>query len=501
MERIQTERVRVTSRDAKIFIFGDSLSDTGNIFAATGNLFPPSPPYFNGRLSNGPLAVEVLADRLGLTLNLLTNFAIGGAKTGRENIGDIGLIKFGGLLDQIDRFSQRLGSQRANPKALYLVWAGGNDLLNLSTDLDTAVTQAVENITTTVTRLAELGAKNIVVVQNPNFGRTPLSLQAGQFETLTQATREFNAELRSTLSALERRSENLDIILTNLFSLGEEIAQNPVRFGLSNVVDSYLQGLVPRDPTLDPNRFFFWDQVHPTGRIHDLFATALRQNIISQITDSIDRLGTLRDDVLVGFSGDDLLTGRAGQDRLIGNQGDDSLRGGRGDDVLQGNQGDDSLLGGLGDDLLLGGAGRDRLFGQAGQDSLSGGSGIDFLSGGAGDDLLNGGGNCDLFSLRANDSTDTIQDFETGNDLIFLAGSLSFDQLDIRQQGRNTVIAITDAEQPLAILENVRANAIGSSDFLGERTDRTLLSLANRDQGAAILDAIQAESSGVNNLL
>ncbi|WP_353930485.1 hypothetical protein WJM97_19765 [Okeanomitos corallinicola TIOX110] len=29
-----------------LIIFGDSLSDTGNIFQASGNTFPPSPPYF-----------------------------------------------------------------------------------------------------------------------------------------------------------------------------------------------------------------------------------------------------------------------------------------------------------------------------------------------------------------------------------------------------------------------------------------------------------------------
>ena len=47
----------------QIVAFGDSLIDTGNVFAATGQ--PPA-PYYDGRFSNGPVWVEYLAGRLGI---------------------------------------------------------------------------------------------------------------------------------------------------------------------------------------------------------------------------------------------------------------------------------------------------------------------------------------------------------------------------------------------------------------------------------------------------
>jgi hypothetical protein len=106
-----------------------------------------------------------------------------------------------------------------------------------------------------------------------------------------------------------------------------------------------------------------------------------------------------------------------------------------------------------------------------------------------------------LFSLRQRSGTDTIQDFEPGTDLIFLAGRLAFDQLDIRQQGRNTLITIASSNRPLAILENVEADTIGSDNFLSQRSDKLLIELADREQGAGILQAIQAESTGLGNLL
>jgi phospholipase/lecithinase/hemolysin len=88
-----------------LFVFGDSLSDIGNLFEKTAGLVPSSSRYFEGRFSNGPLAVEILAEALGLPSSRSTNFAIGGARTDRTNVGDIGPIQFGGLLDEIDQFT------------------------------------------------------------------------------------------------------------------------------------------------------------------------------------------------------------------------------------------------------------------------------------------------------------------------------------------------------------------------------------------------------------
>ena len=52
---------------SEIVAFGDSLSDTGNTYKAVG--YTPSPPYYQGHYSNGPIWLEDLADRLGAALN------------------------------------------------------------------------------------------------------------------------------------------------------------------------------------------------------------------------------------------------------------------------------------------------------------------------------------------------------------------------------------------------------------------------------------------------
>ena len=76
-----------------LYVFGDSLSDNGNLSAIADASVPgpgptiPAPPYALGRASNGPLAVEYLAQFLGLAPLLPvavggTNFAVIGAATG-----------------------------------------------------------------------------------------------------------------------------------------------------------------------------------------------------------------------------------------------------------------------------------------------------------------------------------------------------------------------------------------------------------------------------------
>lgn len=365
-----------------LFVFGDSLSDIGRFYQATLRLFPPSPPYFNGRFSNGPVAVEYLAPELGLNLSLSTDFAIGGALSGSSNINDrLPLIQFDGLLDQVNRFRNQAGTLGADANDLYFVWAGSNDFLNLPANptpeiINAAVATAVANITTAVSSLYQAGARNIVVVQTPNLGRVPQSLQAGLLEPLTNISTAFNSALAASLNTLEPTLNSANIVLSDLFSTSESIAQNPSAFGFSIVNPGYLFSVtnpVPVSSSADPNQFFFWDSVHPTTRAHHVFANVLEQSIISGITADLVRSGTAADNTVVGFGGNDSVIGLAGNDLLEGNAGNDILNGGRGNDTLIGGQGNDSLFGLGGRDRLTGIDPNDPQLGRGERDELRGG--------------------------------------------------------------------------------------------------------------------------------
>jgi phospholipase/lecithinase/hemolysin len=412
-----------------LFVFGDSLADIGRFYQATGRTIPASPPYFDGRFSNGPVAVETLAEELGLNLTLHTDFAIGGALTGATNFFDRPpVIQFGGVLSQIASFRSQAAALGAGAEDLYVIWAGSNDFLNLPANptpeiINAAITSAVGNIASAVSSLAQSGAQNIVVAQTPNLGRVPQSLEAGLLQPLTNLSLAFNNALGTALNALEPTLGGANVVLTDLFPISESIAQNPAAFGFINITSGYLASVtnpVPVNPSADPNQFFFWDRVHPTTRVHGFFADVFEQSIISGITADLRRVGTSENNTVVGFSGNDT---------VVGLEGNDLLKGHSGNDILNGGKGNDTLIGGTGDDSLAGLGGRDRLIGIDPTSPFLGRGEKDELRGGLDRDLFVLGDEQGAFYNDGVDNQRGIRDYGLIVDLrrgdrIQLAGSL-----------------------------------------------------------------------------
>ena len=437
---------------SEIFVFGDSLSDTGNFSDFTSGLLGlpiPQPPYAPGRLSNGELAVESLAKKLGPTFSLdrANNFAFAGATTGKGNTNEDDLslflgkeIDLPGLRDQIDAYANKVGPGGADSKALHIVWAGPDDFLDSllgSSNADPAVLlrEGTLNLADASRTLASLGAKNIVLPNMANLGRLPAA-QANPIEAAA-VSKAFNASVALELGNLDFKVTEVD-----LFSAEEAVAKNPAEFGFSNVTDPVLppplDPVIPR-PAPDPEKVkgsFFWDPLHPTTQGHAFLADTIYKTFTGEIsqltfndipgTDKSDVLkGTSGNDNIDGYAGNDILNGREGNDRIEGWDGNDQLYGNQGDDILSGGDGADSLFGGQGNDIGFGGNGNDQLFGNVGNDILIGDAGDDLIWGGQGDDYLLGGEGQD--SLWGNAGNDILNG-GMGKDALF--GGLGDDRLD-----------------------------------------------------------------------
>jgi phospholipase/lecithinase/hemolysin len=300
----------------QIVVFGDSLSDTGNLSKALGGTFPPL-PYFKGRFSNGPLWIDQLAPKLGLKSKQVLNFAFAGATTGRLNVGEqlAGVtlpFKLPGLLDEVDAFTA-LNPKGANPKSLYVVFAGANDFLTLPPTLFQglavgnlesfiglygAIVQSVKNVATAVTNLALQGAGTIAVANLPDLGRTPLPIQQGTSLVATAFSIGFNVILEKTLEQLEgalrSKALNVDIVQVDLFSVGEAVAKNPQKFGFTNLTTPLITNLAAPNP----KGFFYWDDFHPTTQAHTVIANTF-QRALSKPTgshvleNSLERVATV----------------------------------------------------------------------------------------------------------------------------------------------------------------------------------------------------------------
>jgi phospholipase/lecithinase/hemolysin len=424
--------------ESEIFVFGDSLSDTGNFFNLTLGFFPPA-PYFKGRASNGLLAVELLAAQdPNYTLKQTNNFALLGARTGKGNSleDDLGGLDLPGLRDQVDFFSLILkfttSSGKADKNGLYVVWAGPNDFLDYiggssADDPSGLIADGATNLSYVAMSLHNLGAEKIVLPNLTDLGQLP-SVRGLQAKVeATAISRAFNAALALKLSNL-----NFAVTEVDLFTAIKKVGENPASFGFTNITDPLLPLQLSPTPPRNPEEFFFWDTLHPTTQGHQVLANIIERTITGDIpqlsfnkilgTHSNDiRVGTSANDDIRGDAGNGILNGLYGDDRIQGGEGNDKIIGDRGDDILSGGDGADSLNGGWGNDIVFGGSGDDQLFGELGEDILIGDAGNDFMQGGDGSDYLLGGKGRDR--IWGNNGQDILNGGDDEDKLFGAAGS------------------------------------------------------------------------------
>jgi phospholipase/lecithinase/hemolysin len=252
---------------SQVVVLGDSLSDNGNLYAVTG--YPP-PPYWQGRASDGPVAVEYLAQRLGVPL---MDFAWIGATTGVGNLvdgGTVDTIGLFGLPGMTTAFQYAFPANPVDPNALYAVLGGANDLWSVTNpeEASVAIGKAVTNLMIMVGTLQSLGATQVLVANMPDLGKTPgfLDMDPQISYFFTQVSLGFNDALKANLPP--------GMHYFDTFSRFSSITANPEEYGLSNVTDQLM--LVPG---ADPDKYFFWDGAHPTTAGHAIIANALYQSV------------------------------------------------------------------------------------------------------------------------------------------------------------------------------------------------------------------------------
>lgn len=271
---LATFSLTATAAYTSFYVFGDSLSDDGNVYLATGGAAPASPNA--QRFSNGPVAAEYLGSNLGLPLtpSLLggNDFAFGGAQTGFGNLNP--LLNDTGVLGQIGMF------QAGHPlgfsdSSLVMLWAGPNDIfsaLALNLDIPDTINTALGNLGNAITQLYGLGARRILMPNMPNLGITPFGLGSGDPLGMTAISAGFNLGLSALIGGMEALFSGLDIIGFDTFSLLNDVAANPGDFGFTNVSSMCLVNGVA---CADPDSHLFWDSVHPTTAAHRMLGNAL----------------------------------------------------------------------------------------------------------------------------------------------------------------------------------------------------------------------------------
>ena len=260
---------------SQIVAFGDSLVDNGNIPDYTGFSFPTT-PYYQNRFSNGPVAVEYMAQQLGLTLD---DRAVGGAYSGTgnrlydSNTTRLAAIANTGTAQQISSYISEQGGT-VDSQALYYIWAGGNDFFTAPTGA--TATKAIANLVADVSALYQAGARNFFIPNLPDLATTAVSLQqnAAYQAGARQLTQAFNTNLANNLNSLENRLTGSDIQVFDAYSFLTTLRNSYEAQGF-NVTSPCL--VTTGSPSLcsNPSQYYLWDNVHPTAGVHQAIGTAM----------------------------------------------------------------------------------------------------------------------------------------------------------------------------------------------------------------------------------
>lgn len=266
---------------SKVVVFGDSLSDAGNLSLSQG-----SPVALRFTTNPGTTTAENVAAGLGFTLAPSvtggTDFAFGGAGVVQ------GVAPVPTLPQQMAMYLGASGG-KADPNALYQVWGGANDIFYLtgtSTDANVLAAGTAAAAQAEVGMLGQLqaaGARYVVVYNLPDVGKTPASAVGGPAAQAggTQLALVYNGILSTGISQLS--SNGLNVIPVDTFRLLNEVIASPSTFGFTNVTTPACSGSsvqcgpagagLPFSYAAGTDQtYLFADGVHPTTAAHAMLA-------------------------------------------------------------------------------------------------------------------------------------------------------------------------------------------------------------------------------------
>lgn len=287
----------------KIVVFGDSLSDTGNLYDAMWQQLPLSPPYFKGRFSDGPVWVEWLPKYLAKDEKAfeVENYAFGGAV-----VLDDGGVEFEGayltLTSQVDAYFLKHKDKLTHDGVLYIILMGGNDYIAPEEQTTARVDAVVSKISAEAARLAADGAKFILVGNVPDLGKSPLAREQELEVLLSDISSQHNLKLLQRVDVLKQSYPKTDWLFFDIHQFFMDAVSHPEKYdfeyasepcihldGESLMKSSVMQlaahpGLLYQTQ-LNCDKYLFFDAAHPTRRGHEIAASLAVDLIQSHLKD------------------------------------------------------------------------------------------------------------------------------------------------------------------------------------------------------------------------
>jgi len=269
--------------------FGDSMSDTGNLFntiVAYGGRGMPAYPNHGGRFSDGVVVIEAMSNALNLPL---VNYAFAGARSGRDNMIPVyGMQQ--GMLKQIDDFldNQPSANTPVDAHALYVLWTGPDDFYangNIFNKLTAA--QVANHVNQGMVKLYKRGARHFFVPQMPDLSITPSAHDhnktlSNYLVNAKARSAELAKLLSSTLVAFARQYPSATVRSFDTYAYSQARLAQAAAEG-NNVTEPCYAPIFPGVPgpvCANPDKYLFWDTNHPTAAASIIIGTDFAKAVV-----------------------------------------------------------------------------------------------------------------------------------------------------------------------------------------------------------------------------
>lgn len=268
---------------SRMFVFGASFIDPGNHFAVTGEtahppfeLFGPSYGVGGHHFSNGRTWVELMAQEMGLTRwakpayrnPAFGNYAFGYARA-REVDGD----PLPSLYDQVQAWINN-GYCTGAPMddTLFVMDAAFFDLGDIIAGEDPLVVLSgmTASIAENLGVLHGCGARNLLfayilpVEVSPIVPPSPGPSLSAIYNYMF---------LPPVIQSFASEPFNMNVSTVDFFAFVSGMLAAPEAFGLTNVTDTCVTlGVTEGAFCKDRDGYLLWDPLHPTKKVHALFA-------------------------------------------------------------------------------------------------------------------------------------------------------------------------------------------------------------------------------------
>ncbi|TAL65244.1 MAG: phospholipase [Legionella sp.] len=293
----------------------------------------PGQPYWKSHFSNGRVWNEYLAKMFSIKKSdneAYTNKAFGGSWAAtydhqltvwnliRHPLGTIKTLIVGKLVPPslgLTLQAYFLEHQRLDNEAVYFVYSGFNDYLNILVFEDNYnpavmsvyVDNVLDNLAASVVKLVQAGATHLVIMGIPELGELPRFVKTTDRDVMNAAANKHNERLEKRMVEWKKLYPKVDFLYINTAKSLTATLANPEKYGFTNIKDAcidvkypmfgafanspfannfvlhYLQVIHYKDKHFlagdknyemcdNPDSYLFWDEVHPSTRAHRYLA-------------------------------------------------------------------------------------------------------------------------------------------------------------------------------------------------------------------------------------